>query len=287
MKLLVTGADGFTGKHFCHHARSAGYEVIKLKSNLLDFDSVKDEVFSSMPNYVVHLAAISFVGSSDKSSFYSVNVVGTTNLLDAISQLPIMPMKVLIASSANVYGNCKVSPIDETVIPNPTNHYAMSKLAMEKMTFTYRNTIDFVITRPFNYTGPGQNINFVIPKIVDSFIKNKPSISLGNTYIEREFNDIAMVCQSYLILLTNGASGEIYNICSGNAYSLQSVINMLTSITGHSIQINTDPKFIRSNEVELLKGSPLKLHKLIRDTSANLEKVNLESTLKSMLDEGL
>ena len=134
MKVLVTGADGFTGRHFCLHATMAGYEVVKLKANLLDRESIKDEIFSVQPNFVVHLAAVSFVGSPDKSSFYSVNVIGTTNLLDVIAELPEPPKKVLLASSANIYGNCDISPIDETVIPNPINHYAMSKFSMEKMT---------------------------------------------------------------------------------------------------------------------------------------------------------
>ncbi len=287
MKVLVTGADGFTGRHFCRHAAMAGYEVQELKSNLLDPHSLKDEIFLAQPDFVVHLAAVSFVGSPDQSSFYAVNVIGTTNLLDVIAELPKTPKKVLLASSANIYGNCDISSIDETVAPNPINHYAMSKFSMEKMSLTYANKIDLVITRPFNYTGPGQDVKFVIPKLVECFLNKRPMVSLGNLNVEREFNDVNSVCESYLNLLTYGVSGETYNVCSGVAYSLKFVIDKLSSMTGHSIKVKIDPRFVRSNEVALLKGDPGKLENLLRDSSVKLHKSNLESTLSIMLNDGL
>ena len=90
-------------------------------------------------------------------------MMGTINLLDALCALPICPSKVVLASSANVYGNCAVSPIKEDQPPAPVNHYAMSKLAMEHMARTFASRLPIVITRPFNYTGPGQRSNFLIP----------------------------------------------------------------------------------------------------------------------------
>jgi nucleoside-diphosphate-sugar epimerase len=287
LKVLVTGADGFTGRHFCRHANRVGYEVVELKSNLLDTHSLKDEIFSAQPDFVVHLAAVSFVGSPDQSSFYAVNVIGTTNLLDVIAELSKTPKKVLLASSANIYGNCNISSIDETVTPNPINHYAMSKFSMEKMSLTYANKIDLVITRPFNYTGPGQDVKFVIPKLVECFSTKRPTVSLGNLNVEREFNDVNLVCESYLNLLTYGVSGETYNVCSGVAYSLKFIIGKLSSMTGHSIKVEIDPRFVRSNEVALLKGDPAKLENLLRNSSVKLYKSNLESTLSIMLNDGL
>ncbi|MDA7696439.1 GDP-mannose 4,6-dehydratase [Porticoccaceae bacterium] len=287
MKLLVTGADGFTGQHLCSRAAKAGYEVVKLKADLLDREALQDEVLYVQPDLVVHLAAISFVGSPDKISFYAVNVIGTTNLLDAILKLPKAPFKVLLASSANVYGNCEISSIGENVVPNPINHYAASKLAMEKMALTYSDKISVVITRPFNYTGPGQDINFVIPKLVDHFLNKKSSISLGNIDVEREFNNVEMVCESYLELLNHGMPGEIYNVCSGAAYSLQFVIDMLTKLTGHSIKVHIDPKFVRKHEVSVLKGDPGKLNHLLRQDSETLARQSIESTLLAMLNECL
>ncbi len=287
MKLLVTGADGFTGQHLCSRAAKAGYEVFKLKADLLDREALQNEVLLVQPDLVAHLAAISFVGSPDKISFYAVNVIGTTNLLDAILKLSKAPFKVLLASSANVYGNCDILPIDENITPNPINHYAVSKLAMEKMALTYSDKISIVIARPFNYTGPGQDINFIIPKLVDHFLTKKPLISLGNIDVEREFNDVKMVCESYLALLNYGESGEIYNICSGQAYSLQFVIDTLIKLTGHSIKIKVDPVFVRSNELKVLRGDSRKLDNLVAQYAGRLENHSLGSTLSVMLNSGV
>ena len=283
MKLLVTGAAGFTGQHLCARAAEAGYEVIKMKADLLNREALRDEVFLVQPDLVAHLAAISFVGNPDKSSFYSVNVIGTTNLLDAILELPKAPSKVLLASSANVYGNCDIFPISEGVVPNPINHYAMSKLAMEKMAVTYREKIPIVITRPFNYTGPGQAVDFIIPKLIDHFVTKKPSVSLGNIHVQREFNDVRVVCNSYLQLLNFGKAGEIYNVCSGAVYSLQFIIDKLTNITGHSIKVLIDPNFVRQNEVLVLKGDPSKLNNLIMASSIKLTNICIDDTLRFML----
>ena len=87
-------------------------------------------------------------------AFYNVNVLGAMNLLAGLTALPVKPRKVLLASSANVYGNCDASPITEGQLAAPVNHYAMSKLAMEQMAWTYLDRLPIVITRPFNYTGP-------------------------------------------------------------------------------------------------------------------------------------
>jgi GDP-6-deoxy-D-talose 4-dehydrogenase len=214
-------------------------------------------------------------------------VIGTTNLLDTILELPQTPFKVLLASSANVYGDCDISPIDKNITPNPINHYAVSKLAMEKMALTYSDKISVVTTRPFNCTGPGQDINFVIQKLVDHLLNKKSSISLGNIGVEREFNNVEMVCESYFELLNHGMPGEIYNICSGAVYSLQFVIDMLTKLTGYSIKVHIDPKFVRKHEVSVLKGDPGKLNHALRQDSEAVARQSIESTLLAMLNEGL
>lgn len=282
---MVTGASGFTGQYFCSLATKSGYEVVSVKSDLLDRPSLRDEFIQAKPDLVAHLAGISFVGSSDKTSFYSVNVIGTTNLLDVISELPKTPAKVLLASSANIYGNCDISPINENTQPSPVNHYAASKWAMELMSRTYNSKLPIVITRPFNYTGLGQHINFVIPKIVDHFVKRKASISLGNIQVEREFNDVQMVCDLYLKLLNFGVSGEVYNICTGDTYSLENVIYMLVKLTGHSMVVNVDPKFVRANEMQRLCGDPRKINELLEQHLEKMPNISLQTTLKSMLDK--
>lgn len=259
MKILLTGAAGFTGRYFAVAAENAGYQVSALQADLTDKAAVTDEVMKVLPHAVVHLAAVSFVGHADDSAFYKVNVVGTTNLLAALAALPIRPRKVLLASSANVYGNCDASPITENQAAAPVNHYAMSKLAMEHMSRSYLDQLPIVITRPFNYTGLGQAADFLIPKLVNHFAQRATAIELGNLYVEREFNDVRMVCNAYLALLDKGQSGEIYNVCSGQSYTLQQVIEMLTEITGHRLEVRVNSAFIRANEVHRLCGNPRKL----------------------------
>jgi nucleoside-diphosphate-sugar epimerase len=228
---------------------------------------------------VVHLAAISFVGHADNAAFYAVNVIGTTNLLQALVAKDRAPQCVLIASSANIYGNCDASPIAETQPPVPVNHYAASKLAMEHMARTFADRLPIVITRPFNYTGHGQGVNFVIPKLVDHFARRAPQVELGNLGVEREFNDVRFVADAYLGLLKHGKRGEDYNICTGKPYTLQHVIDTLSVLTGHVLEVHVNPAFVRANEVHRLYGSPEKLI----DCVGPLANTQLVDTLQWML----
>ena len=280
MKILLTGAAGFTGLFFQFAAEAAGHQAVALQADLTDKGAVAAEVLKAAPDAVVHLAAISFVGHADDTAFYGVNVVGTMNLLAGLAALPVKPSKVLLASSANVYGNCDASPITELQPAAPVNHYAMSKLAMEHMARTYLDRLPVLFSRPFNYTGPGQAPNFLIPKLVSHFARRAPAIELGNLHVEREFNDVRMVCDAYLALLAHGVPGEVYNVCSGQPYTLQHVIGLLSGITGHSMDVQVNPAFVRANEVYRLCGSP---DKLLRATGA-LPAHGLEQTLSWMLE---
>lgn len=283
MKILLTGASGFTGQHFARHALASGHEVVALQASLNERKAIEHEVMTAQPDAVVHLAAISFVGHSDEQAFYAVNIIGTMNLLAALSKLPHVPHRVLLASSANIYGNCEQSPIAEEQAPAPVNHYAMSKLAMEHMAFTYADKLPIVITRPFNYTGPGQALNFVIPKIVDHFSRQASTIELGNLHVEREFNDVGMVCTSYLQLLQHGLPGQPYNVCSGQPYTLQQVIDTLTQLSGHNLEVKVNPAFVRANEVHRLCGNPARLQSLLIRHGQTLHLPTLAETLRDML----
>lgn len=264
-------------------ARAAGHQVIALDCDLADKAALRQQVLAAAPDSVVHLAAISFVGQADENAFYAVNVVGTLNLLDALLALPQAPQRILLASSANVYGNCDASPITESQAPAPMNHYAASKLAMEHMARTYGDRLSLIFTRPFNYTGVGQANQFLIPKLVSHFARRAPGIELGNLYVEREFNDVDMVCGAYLQLLDYGQPGETYNICSGKAYPLQHVIDLLTKITGHEMAVRVNPAFVRSGEVHRLCGSPARLQALPAPKESIPAPRSLEDTLRTML----
>jgi nucleoside-diphosphate-sugar epimerase len=281
MKILLTGAAGFTGLFFKSQAEEAGHTVVPMNADLTDKAAVAAEVLDSQPDAVVHLAAISFVGHEDDAAFYRVNVLGSCNLLAALKALPVKPRCVLLASSANIYGNCNSSPIVESQQPAPVNHYAISKLAMEHMAATYFDNLPIVISRPFNYTGVGQAENFLIPKLVSHFARKADVVELGNLSVEREFNDVRMVCDTYLRLLERGVPGQTYNVCSGVPHTLAHVIETLKSLTGHHMVVNVNPSFVRANEVHRLCGSPHKLQACV----GSLSSVTLTNTLQWMLDD--
>lgn len=281
--ILLTGADGFTGRHFTEAALARGHSVIPLRSGLTDAPGLVAELADASFDYVVHLAAISAVTHDSLAEFYSVNLFGSLNLLSAVAASRAQPVKILLASSANVYGNAPVSPIDESFCPAPVNHYAMSKLAMEHMARSQFSDFPLVVVRPFNYTGVGHDQRFVIPKIVDHYQRRAPQIELGNMEVEREFNDVRTVCQVYLELLDKGQAGETYNICSGRTYCLKTVISMVRELTGHDMETRVNPKFVRASEVHKLSGNPAKLEASV----GALQHPPLEETLEWMLGAGL
>lgn len=264
-------------------AQKSGLKVIELASNLNDVEALEKEIAEAKPDFVAHLAGISFVASKDHEAFYRVHALGTSNLLQALTKLQTAPKKILLASSATVYGNSANHLSVEDQALTPIDHYATSKVAMEEMAKTFFNRLPIVIARPFNYTGVGQKGNFLIPKLVDHFAKRKPFIELGNLNIEREFNDVNMICDAYLKLLDLGKANEIYNVCSGQARSLQFVMDTLKKITGHDIEIRVNPDFVRASEVHRMVGSPDKLKQLLASNGLSLQIPALEDTFKQMV----
>ena len=150
---------------------------------------------------------------------------------------------------------------------------------MEHMARTYLDRLPIVFSRPFNYTGAGQAANFLIPKLVNHFVRRAAGIELGNLNVEREFNDVRMVCAAYLSLLNKGEVGQTYNVCTGRSYTLQHIIELLSGITGHTLDVRVNPAFVRANEVHRLYGCPAKL---LACTGA-LPQFELQDTLHWML----
>jgi len=280
MRLLLTGADGFTGRHVASAAIAQGIEVFPLAGDLQNRESIKAQVQEIEPTHVLHLAAISHVMHADEQGFYQTNLFGSLHLLDALLTLKQAPQKVILASSANVYGHCEHSPIDESQVPAPVNHYAMSKLAMELLSRNYLSQLPIAITRPFNYTGVGHHVSFVIPKIIEHFVRKADHIELGNIEVYREYNDVRDVSQCYLGLLALGVSGQTYNLASGRTVNLRQVISLLESMTGHLLPVKVNPKLVRNNEIEILSGNHARLEQCLGPQHWR----PLEQTLQWMLD---
>lgn len=272
--VLITGCTGFTGVYLKEHLESKGFKVFGLSNStqtsdtifscdLTQQEQVQAIVSQISPDYIIHLAAISFVQHPIIVDFYKVNVVGTQHLLQAASQLEKPVQKIILASSATVYGNQEGSEYHEGMLPNPVNHYGISKLAMEQVGKMYWEKLPILIVRPFNYTAPGQESYFVIPKIAQAFKTRAPQLELGNLDVFREYNSIRYVVEIYEKLLLSSAQSEVVNLCSGKMHALTEILQLFEKASGYSPKIEINPAFVRPNEIKYLCGSTQKLGTLI------------------------
>lgn len=289
-KVLITGINSFTGVYLKKELVEHGYDVFgcdlfidesktNFKCNLVQLDEIKLVIENVKPDYIVHLAAITFVPHADTSEIYDVNLFGTLNLLDACLTKNVIPKKILIPSTANVYGTPNVEKIDESISPKPVNHYANSKLAMEHMVSTYFDKLPVIMTRPFNYTGVDQAEKFLIPKIVSHFEARKEEIELGNIDVIRDFSDVRFVVECYRKLLEIDISSEIVNICSGTGTSLKKIVEYCSKYSGYEIDVKVNPDFVRANEIKVLVGDNSKLFNIINDAKV----IDIKETVEWML----
>ena len=284
-RILITGVDGFTGRYLAPALAAEGHEVHGLVQrapepdqpvqpgvhalhacDLLDPAGLLRVVDQVRPDKVAHLAGIAFVGHGDVGAIYSTNLIGVRHLLAALAAMAggdAPPSAVLLASSANVYGNSTAGVIDESVPPAPANDYAVSKLAMEYMAATWHAQLPITVVRPFNYTGVGQSEDFLLPKIVSHFRRRAALLELGNLDVERDFSDVRTVVDCYARLLRSNATGQVFNVCSGVGHTLRGVLQMAVDITGHMPEVRVNPAFVRANEVPKLVGSRAALERAI------------------------
>lgn len=289
-RVLIFGIDGFTGNHLSVYLQNVGYDVYgtsysdvsgkTFKVDITykaDIDTVLKEV---VPDFIIVLSGISFPAHGHNEDFYAINTIGAINILDVLVHLNQNPKKIIMASSATVYGNQGVEVLDETLCPKPTNHYGVSKHSMESLARNYFEKLNIIIARPFNYTGINQEDNFLIPKIIKHFKQKKQTIELGNIDVSREFNDVSYVCEIYKKLLESSATSEVVNIASNRGIKLLDVIGMMQEISGYKIEVKINPAFVRKGEIKSLTGSTKKLFKLIGE----VEQKEFKETLREMLE---
>ncbi|OHE05490.1 GDP-mannose 4,6-dehydratase [Sulfurimonas sp. RIFOXYB12_FULL_35_9] len=289
-RVLIFGIDGFTGNHLSAYLQNAGYDVYgtsysgtsgkTFKVDITykaDIDTVLKEV---VPDFIIVLSGISFPAHGHNEDFYAINTIGAINILDVLIHLNQNPKKIIMASSATVYGNQGVEVLDETLCPKPTNHYGASKYAMESLSRNYFEKLNIIIARPFNYTGINQEDNFLIPKIIKHFKEMKQTIELGNIDVSREFNDVGYVCEIYKKLLESSVSSEVVNLSANRGIKLLDVIDMMNEMAGYKIKVKINPDFVREGEIKTLTGSCEKLFGLIGE----VEQKEFKETLRDMLE---
>ncbi|MEW6407240.1 MAG: GDP-mannose 4,6-dehydratase [Patescibacteria group bacterium] len=376
-RALIIGISGFVGPYLKSELEKNGYKVFGLDRNrkchserseesdakrhpehsrgisrecetplfhcdLLDKNSVCQVINKIKPDFVFHLAGFSSVCESWKKPdlCQKINVQGTQNLLEAILRAKINP-KILIVSSAEVYGNPKELPLKETSPLNPENPYAKSRVAQEKLVQSYKN-LNWIIARSFNHTGPGQPPIFVIPefakqlaeikknlngdppiklrsvipsegqlswpksrnlsrmrgeisdKLRDSSLHSVPLrmtqqkeaqknsrhiIKVGNLEAKRDFSDVRDVVAGYRLLLEKGKKYEIYNVCSGNVYKVEDLLNTMISQIGMAVKIEVDKSKLRPQDIQELRGDNTKIKKL-----GFKNNISIDKTLNDSLD---
>jgi nucleoside-diphosphate-sugar epimerase len=272
-KVLVTGLGGFTGKHLERYFVEQGLKVVGLGQeplavddyhccDLNDVEGLREIFEAEKPNYVVHLAGIASPTHIPVSDFYLVNTIGTTNLLDSILASGVEPKKILVASSANVYGMAGGLISEDTPFA-PVNHYGASKAAMELLLNKYNQDLPIVTVRPFNYTGVGQSSSFLVPKIVQHFRAKEKTIELGNLNIERDIQSVEQVCAAYYGLITSDIAKGVFNVCSGTTSSIQSIIEQLNELAGYQINVRVNRRYVRASDPERVVGDNNKLKSIL------------------------
>ena len=251
MKILVTGGAGFIGRNLAEHllknneitiyddlsnsTKEKLAPLIKngakfIKGDILDFDLLS-KVSQNM-ELVIHLAAKSDVSESviHPEITSNVNLNGTINVLKCCAQNKIK--KIIFASSAAVYGDCKDLSIKEESKTEPLSPYGASKIAAENEIKKYANEFGFdaIILRMFNVYGVGQNELYsgVISVFLKNIAHNKPLIIYGDGKQTRDFISIYDIVEAFdCAIVVSGI--KTYNIASGKSVSINKLAEILSA----------------------------------------------------------
>lgn len=298
MRALVTGVDGFVAPFLRSALECAGLEVHGTclheeflgpsthKMDVTDAREVADVIATVRPRLVFHLAGFSSVAESFQHPDVCrrVNVQGTANLLSAIVQAGLHP-RVLVVSSAEVYGKPESLPMSEDHPLSPSSPYASSRVEQEQacMAMARENGLDIVISRSFNHAGPGQKEMFVLSSLARQVAMIEhgadPIIRVGNMDAIRDFSDVRDVVEAYRLLLDRYHGTSPVNVCSGHARSIKSYLDELLSLSGVLVEVQQDPARMRPSDIPILSGS----NSLLRSSTGWVPRFDVRDTLRDML----
>ena len=311
-KVLITGITGFAGSFLAEHlVQNSDYEIsgtflnedtirnvenIKdkldlVKVDLTQKDAVESLITSKKPDMVFHLAAMASVGASfkDPVGTFHNNVDSEIFLLESLRKENLLNTRVLITSSAEVYGYVKPEdlPINESTPLRPGNPYSVTKIAQDFLGLQYALSYNMPIirVRPFNHVGPRQAPGFVVSdfakQIADIEKGNKEAVvKVGNLEAKRDFTDVRDMVKAYAFLMEKGEAGEIYNIGSGTSHKIQEILDMLISYSSVEIKTETDPVRLRPSDIPEIVSDNTK----ITHVTGWKPEIPLEKTLKDTLD---
>lgn len=311
MKVLITGITGFVGSHLAEfllnkkdiqiygierwRSRTENIEHIKshlkiVECDIRDASSVRKIVSEIKPDRIFHLAAQSFVPTSwsAPAETLSTNILGELNIFEAVRQEKFNP-RIQVAGSSEEYGAVRPEeiPIKENTPLRPLSPYAVSKVGQDFLGYQYFMSygMHIVRTRGFNHSGPRRGEVFAesnfakqIAEIEKGLIE--PIVYVGNLEAKRDYTDVRDMVKGYWLSLEKGEPGDVYNICSGKAYAMKKVLDILIGLSHKKVKIVKDPARIRPSDVPILQGDN---RKFVKKTSWQPE-IPLEKTLKDLLD---
>jgi GDP-4-dehydro-6-deoxy-D-mannose reductase len=300
--ILVTGAAGFAGSHVVQTLAGAGNVIGWMRAtpppddiaplatwqqvDLLDRAAVRAAIYRAKPDAVYHCAGAPNVAYSwrDTVSPLSNNVLGTHILLDALRRAG-SRCRVVIPGSATVYAP-STSPLTEESPVAPVNPYALSKLAQEQlgMISGREDGIDVIVTRSFNHTGPRQSAAFAAPNMARQIAlieagAAEPMIKVGNLDAQRDMTDVRDMARAYAGLMEKGTPSTIYNVASGVARSMKSILAALVARARVTVRIETDPALLRPSDTPVLLGDASRL----RAATGWQPEIPFEQTLNDLL----
>lgn len=271
MRVLVTGATGFTGRVLVRYLADLGEQALfgmarsrqpdpsrqlgvqYVQCDLLDAARVHEVILRIRPDRIIHLAGLN---RGTHAELFRANGTGTRNLLDAVHAANPL-CRTLVVSSSAVYGYTGKKPIDENTPIKPLGNYGTSKAAQEQVALEgHANGGAQVSTaRPFNLVGPGQPDSFVCGRIVKQAMEiergQRRNIELLETQSYRDFIDVRDAVRAYWALVSHPdfervCSGNVFNIGSGTAHSVSDVIALIEKITGRTfiVEMPEDPPVV-------------------------------------------
>ena len=293
MKALVTGARGFVGPHLVRALEMAGDDVegfdLRTGPNLLDGAAWLEAVAAQQPDVIYHLAGWSDVSGSwrDPVATFQVNALGTLSILEAARAAG--TSRLILVSSADVYGTVdpEVLPITETHPVQPRSPYGASKQAAEALGMQYHRAhgLGVIVVRPFNHLGQGQSPRFAASafatQIAEAEQAGHGTVAHGDLSARRDLTDVRDVVDAYRRLAVDGVPGEVYNVCSGHAVSMQHVLDRLIENAAVPVATAVDPDRLRPVELPVLCGS----HEKLTAATGWLPRHDIEATLADVLDD--
>ena len=282
--ILVTGADGFVGSHLL---AELGEDAVPLDVDVREAAALLAAVRSHAPAVVVHLAAISSVAESwsQNAEIWSVNAIGTVNLVEAI-QREAPGARLLLVSTGEVYGRAEQLPTAEDAPVAPLSPYAASKAAAEIACgqAAMAAGLDVVVARSFQHEGPGRDERFAIGswtrQIARLELSGGGALRVGDLTPERDISDVRDVCRAYRLLLDPDVPAGTYNVASGTKTRLADVAEQLVGMARAPVSIEQDPDRLRPADIPVVWGDSSKL----RAATGWAPEIPLERTLADALD---